>query len=75
MQTKTMSVVEIFLGTSFKFACAMAMWHFIAGPLFDLEITIGKNFLLTGLFTINSMVIGYAVRRFFNNRSGIYETI
>ena len=65
-QTKAMSAVEISLGTVIKFVGAMLVWQFLVAPLFGFDITLANNFALTGLMTINSMVHGYLVRRYFN---------
>lgn len=67
-QTRTMSMIETIVSTAIKFLWAMTLWQLIVGPMFGYVITLHDNFLLTGIFTINSMVVGYVVRRYFNNR-------
>ena len=66
-QTKTMSVVEVCTGTFFKFIWAMILWQTVAWMVLGERITIHDNFLITGIFTVNSLVVGYLVRRWFND--------
>ncbi len=68
MQTKTMSAIETVVSTTIKFIWAMILWQMVVGPMFGYDITLSANFLLTGIFTINSVIVGYLVRRYFNNR-------
>lgn len=68
MQTRIMSAVETAVATALKFVWAMILWQVVVGPMFGYDITLGSNFLLTGIFTVNSVVIGYLIRRYFNNR-------
>ena len=67
-QTRTMSLIETIVSTSIKFLWAMTLWQLIVGPMFGYVITLQDNFMLTGIFTVNSMIVGYVVRRYFNNR-------
>ena len=66
MQTKRMSVIETVVGTGIKFIWAMILWQTVAWLVLGERVTLSDNFLITGIFTINSMIIGYGVRRYFN---------
>ena len=67
-QTRTMSAIESVTSAVIKFLWAMFMWQFVVGPLFGYEVTLYDNFLLTSCFTISSLIIGYLIRRYFNNK-------
>ncbi len=67
-QSKQMSVVETVVGTGIKFVWAMILWQTVAWIILGQRVGLVDNFMITGIFTVNSMVIGYFVRRWFNNR-------
>jgi len=65
-QTKTMSMVEVCTSTFIKFIWAMILWQYVAYRVLGESITIHDNFLITGIFTVNSIIVGYLVRRWFD---------
>lgn len=66
MQTKLMSFLEslinIFIG---YFVCIIL--QIIIFPYFGIKISVEKNFIISGIFTIFSIIRSYFIRRIFNN--------
>lgn len=69
-QSRRGSVVEALASTFVGFWVSFAAWRLI-GPLLGYHVSVSDNFIITGLFTVISVVRGYLVRRFFN---GAYWT-
>ena len=67
-QTRTMSAIEAVTGTAIKFVWAMILWQTVAWMVLGNRIALVDNFLITGIFTVNSLIVGYLVRRYFNSR-------
>ena len=65
-QTRTMSLVEIGVGTLVKYLWATFLWHYVVGPVFNLPVNYGDSFLITFIFMVNGMVIAWLFRRWFN---------
>jgi hypothetical protein len=65
-QTKTMSAVEVVLGTIIKFIAAMCVFKYLVSPMFGFDLPLSSNFAITAIFATNSIVISYFVRRLFN---------
>ena len=61
MQSRSGSVAEIGTNVAVKFFTAYAIWHFIRPYAMSID-----TFFITCIFTINSIVFGYAIRRAFN---------
>jgi len=64
-----MSGIEVCTGTFIKFIWAMILWQTVAYWVMGYDITFSENFVITGIFTINSLIIGYIVRRWFDART------
>lgn len=65
-QNKTWSVIEIITGTGIKFIAAMFIWQFVVAPLYGYAVTLSQNVGMTLIFAVNSIIIGYLLRRLFN---------
>ncbi len=65
-QSKLNSLSEQFVQASVKFGTAMLCWYFIAGPLMGVYFTFSENFRVTLIFMVNSIVVGYFIRRGFD---------
>jgi len=70
MQTKTESLIEQITKTAIKFCSAVAIWEFILAPLIKYGfINYDNGFGITCVFTVNSFILGYVIRRYFNGRA------
>lgn len=65
IQSRLESLVEASLNTASGFVVSLIVWRFVAGWL-GLPIDMGTNLLITGIFTVVSIVRSYIWRRFFN---------
>jgi len=61
MQSKTKSLIETLVNIGIGFIVSM----FLTAWLFP-TLTIGHNVQITAIFTVASIIRGYAVRRWFN---------
>ena len=52
------SVVEQVTATALKFVWAMVIWQILAVFLLGIEMPLEDNFYITGIFTINSVLVG-----------------
>ena len=72
MQTKARSMLEVICNTGSGVLCALLAWKYIVIPwvqLLDIDLetmSIGLVVAMNGVFTVVSVVRGYAWRRFFN---------
>lgn len=64
-QSKRKSLEETIVNTASGFLVSL-MIQLICFPWFGIKITMGENLLLTGIFTVASIVRGYAIRRVYN---------
>lgn len=64
-QTRKQSVVETIAGTVIGYVVAVIA-NAIVLPLFGYQTTVGDNMGIAVVFTIISLLRGYAVRRLFN---------
>ena len=70
MQTRKQSLIEQVTATAIKFCWAWVTYQFIIVPLIKSGyMALGDGFEVTLIFTINSLVLGYLIRRFFNGRT------
>ncbi|WJY17665.1 hypothetical protein QQW98_08385 [Alteriqipengyuania flavescens] len=60
--------MEALCNTAVGFLVSLATWIAVAWWL-SIPMTWGENFLITGIFTVVSIVRSYALRRLFNGRS------
>ena len=65
MQSKRMSLLEASLNTASGFIVSLIVWQSICKWL-DIPMPLGRNLLITGIFTIVSIVRSYLWRRLFN---------
>ena len=67
MQTKKQSFVESLTQTAIGFLVSLFTWYCILWTgLFEISVTFADNLLITGIFTVVSIVRGYFIRRFYN---------
>lgn len=66
MQTRTQSLTESITNTASGYLVAV-LAQLLIFPLFDVDVSIGDNFMIAGMFTFISIVRNYAIRRLFNN--------
>ena len=66
-QSKLTSMVEICLNVGSGFLFAFVVWHFVA-MWYDIDMPLDRNFQITLIFTVVSLVRGYIWRRIFNRR-------
>lgn len=68
MQSRTASLIETVTGTVVGWWLSFAVWQWVAGPLYlHGSPPLRDNVWITSIFTIVSLVRGYALRRLFNN--------
>jgi hypothetical protein len=65
MQSRAMSLVETVVNVIVGYGVAVAT-QAIVFPRFGLETTLDQNLQMGLIFTVVSLVRGYALRRFFN---------
>ena len=64
MQTRRMSLIEAVANVGVGYALAVAA-QIVVFPWFGLEASIGENLAIGALFTLISLIRGYALRRLF----------
>lgn len=67
MQTRLSSLIEAAVSTAVGFALSVLAGHFLF-PQYGVHITVSTNLSITAWFTLLSVVRGYVIRRWFNNR-------
>ena len=67
-QSKMASGLEASANTLSGYFISLALWMFVAGPMFGYEVSIDKGIGLTLLFTITSLMRSYVWRRWFTNK-------
>lgn len=70
MQTKKHSFYEAFTNTAVGFVISLTA-TFAVFPLVGMHATVKQNILVTLCFTVISIVRGYVIRRYFNNKKPI----
>jgi hypothetical protein len=63
-QTRRMSLIEAITNVLLGFGVAV-LTQIIVFPLFGLEVSLGENLAIGGLFTLASIARSYALRRVF----------
>ena len=63
-QSRRMSLVEAVANVGVGFVVAL-LTQIIVFPLFSLEVSLGENLAIGGLFTLASLTRSYALRRAF----------
>lgn len=64
-QTRLVSLIETVCNVASGFILSMVLWQFVVAPAFGYAVTLTTNFWLTSIFTVTSVLRGYAWRRFF----------
>lgn len=65
-QNKLVSLIESITNTGVGFIVSLLSWIVLVWTgWFDINVTMTENFLITGYFTVVSIVRGYALRRVF----------
>lgn len=73
-QTRVVSIVEVCMNVATGFIMAMLVWKFVIPEFFPrMAGPIVENLLVTGTFTVVSIMRGYFWRRFFAN--GFHRTV
>jgi hypothetical protein len=65
MQSRKMSALEAITSTAIGFGVSLAAGA-VVFPAFGWHLTLGENLSVTAIYTVISIVRGYAVRRLFN---------
>ncbi len=67
------SLMETVCGTAVGFVVSLVTWQVVAAA-FRIPMPLGNNLIITGIFTVVSLVRQYLIRRAFNGRS-IWQAI
>ena len=68
MQTKTHSFYEALSNTMVGFIISLSA-TFVIFPLLDIPTSSGQNIVITLFFTVISVIRGYVMRRWFNEKT------
>lgn len=66
MQSKTASLIEQILNVGSGFIISLIVWVYVIVPIWNFDVTMTENLTITFMFTIVSVIRGYAWRRLFN---------
>lgn len=66
-QTRLVSLIEATLNTVFGFILSFLIWP-VAAWITGVEYDTAQHWGIVGIFTMFSIIRGYVIRRFFNNR-------
>lgn len=72
-QSKLESLIESCANTAIGFFVSLLTWQLIAAPYLGLSLPMHENLIVTGIFTVVSVLRGYVVRRFFN--AGLHKAV
>lgn len=67
MQTKKQSIIESLAQTVIGLATSIAI-QMVIYPILNIPVSFGQNVIITIVFFIVSIIRGYFIRRFFNNK-------
>lgn len=62
------SLMEAVTNTAVGFIISLITWHFVALAM-NIPVTMSQNLIITGIFTVVSIIRGYVLRRIFNGRT------
>lgn len=65
-QSQAASFVEACLNTASGFIVSLLFWSWVVVPVWHLPVTMRENLVITGCFTVLSVVRSYIWRRLFN---------
>ena len=68
MQSRKHSLIESCCNVGSGFLLSMLIWEVVVEPLFGIEKKLIDNIGITLIFTIASLIRGYAWRRIFNGK-------
>ena len=74
MQSKTHSLIESLTNIIVGYFVALGS-QLIIFPLFNIHIPLKDNFIIGGYMTIISLIRSYALRRWFNKKTGKWNQI
>ena len=66
-QTKKQSIIESITQTLIGLIVSFCI-QLVIYPLLNIEVTFSQNLIITFVFFIASIIRGYIIRRFFNNK-------
>lgn len=69
MQSRLSSLIEQILNVGSGFLISLIVWMYVIVPIWDFEVTLTENLAITIIFTVVSVIRGYAWRRIFNRYS------
>ena len=67
-QSRFASFLEASANTLSGYFISLAMWMWVAGPLFGYDVSLEKGIGLTLLFTVTSLIRSYIWRRWFTGK-------
>lgn len=67
-QDKMDSLMEAVTNTAVGFVISLITWHFVAIAM-GIPMTMSENLIITGIFTVVSIIRGYVLRRIFDGRT------
>lgn len=67
-QTRLHSMLEQVLNVGSGFVISTLLWQFVIVPQWGIQTGMADNLKITSLFTLVSVIRGYAWRRWFNAR-------
>lgn len=68
MQTKLNSLIEQFCNVGSGFIVSLVIWSAVVVPIWNLPVNMHENLIITGIFTVSSVIRGFIWRRFFNSK-------
>ncbi|NCU32588.1 MAG: hypothetical protein EOM23_06585 [Candidatus Moranbacteria bacterium] len=74
MQTKRKSLIESVSNTVTGFVVSLCI-QLIIYPMMDIPVRFDQNLVITTVFTIASIGRGYLIRRFFNKKMKVLQSI
>ncbi len=72
-QSRLESLIEASINIGSGFIVSLLLWTFVIVPVWNLPVNMSQNLIITGLFTVLSIVRSYIWRRFFN--AGLHKRI
>lgn len=67
-QDRIDSFFEAVTNTAVGFVISLITWYFVADAM-DIPVTWSQNLIITGIFTVVSIIRGYVLRRIFDGRT------
>ena len=72
-QSRLESLIEASINIGSGFIVSLLLWTFVIVQVWNLPVNMSQNLIITGLFTVLSIVRSYIWRRFFN--AGLHKRI